>query len=66
MFPRLESRIPACYQFFSNLRAIGYQVRLSLEAYSNDFEEDAPDGLAAVRRLYNDSCAGYESANMLS
>jgi D-psicose/D-tagatose/L-ribulose 3-epimerase len=57
MLPSLQSQNPAFLQFFSDLRAIGYQGRLSLEAYTNNFETDAPAGLAAVKKLYDDTCA---------
>jgi D-psicose/D-tagatose/L-ribulose 3-epimerase len=55
-FPRLESGNPAYRAFFSCLREIGYQGRMSLEAITGDFQTDAPDGLAAVQKLYADSC----------
>ena len=56
-FPRIESGHPAYLAFFSYLREIGYQGRMSLEANTSDFQTDAPTGLAAVRKLYADSCA---------
>ena len=55
-FPRIESRHAADLAFFSYLREIGYQGRMSLEATTSDFQTDAPAGLAAVRKLYSDSC----------
>lgn len=61
-FPRLESEHPAYGAFFSYLREIGYQGRMSLEATTSDFQADAPAGLAAVRKLYADSCAGQSFA----
>lgn len=57
MFPRVDSTHPVYGAFFSAIREIGYQGRMSLEAYTNDFRADAPAGLAAVRRLYESACA---------
>src|SRR5579863_3764597 len=51
MFPRVDSSHPMYGAFFSAIRDIGYQGRMSLEAYTNDFNVDAPAGLKAVRRL---------------
>jgi len=42
-------------KYFSILRAIGYRGRLSLEANTDDFDTDAPAGLAAVRKLCADA-----------
>jgi sugar phosphate isomerase/epimerase len=58
MFPRTDSKHPAYDAFFSTIREIGYQGRMSLEAYTNDFNVDAPAGLKAVRMLYESACAG--------
>lgn len=58
MFPRVDSRHPAYDSFFSAIREIGYQGRMSLEAYTNDFQVDAPAGLKAVRKLYESACGG--------
>ncbi len=57
MFPRVDSTHPAYHAFFAAIREIGYQGRMSLEAYTNDFEVDAPAGLKAVRKLYESACA---------
>lgn len=57
MFPRVDSNPPLYSAFFSAIREIGYHGRLSLEAYTNDFNVDAPAGLKAVRRLYENACA---------
>jgi len=56
-FPRTEYNLPAHQEFFAILREIGYQGRLSLEASTSNFQEDAPAGLAAVRQLYAGACA---------
>ncbi len=57
MFPRRDSKHPVYDAFFSAIREIGYQGRMSLEAYTNDFQVDAPAGLEAIRKLYEDACA---------
>jgi sugar phosphate isomerase/epimerase len=57
MFPRADSKHPAYDAFFSAIREIRFQGRMSLEAYTNDFEVDAPAGLEAVRKLYESACA---------
>jgi D-psicose/D-tagatose/L-ribulose 3-epimerase len=57
MFPRVDSRHPLYDPFFSAIREIGYQGRISLEAYTNDFQTDAPAGLKAARKLYEIACA---------
>jgi sugar phosphate isomerase/epimerase len=56
MFPRVEFTHPMYGAFFSAIREIGYQGRMSLEAYTNDFNVDAPAGLKAVRTLYEKAC----------
>lgn len=56
-FARVEGRsfpttIEASYEpFFANLRSIGYEARVSVEAYSQDFRSDAVQALAVLRRL---------------
>jgi D-psicose/D-tagatose/L-ribulose 3-epimerase len=57
MFPRVDSKHPLYEAFFSAIRAIGYRGRMSLEAYTNDFQVDAPAGLKAARKLYEIACA---------
>jgi D-psicose/D-tagatose/L-ribulose 3-epimerase len=57
MFPRVDSKHPVYDAFFGAIREIGYQGRMSLEAYTNDFQVDAPAGLKAVRKLYETACA---------
>jgi D-psicose/D-tagatose/L-ribulose 3-epimerase len=56
-FPRRGLVYPEYLSFFSYLREIGYQRCLSIEGYTDDFQTDAPAGLAAVRALYADACA---------
>jgi len=56
-FPNPESENVTFREYFSILRAIGYQGRLSLEANTNNFDADAPAGLATVRTL----CLGVAS-----
>jgi sugar phosphate isomerase/epimerase len=56
MFPRLDSKHPVYDAFFSAIREIDYQGRMSLEAYTNDFQTDAPAGLRAARKLYENAC----------
>lgn len=58
MFPRVEFTHPMYRPFFNAIREIGYEGRISLEAFTNDFQVDAPDGLKAIRQLYKDECAG--------
>ncbi|MBV9083172.1 MAG: sugar phosphate isomerase/epimerase [Acidobacteriaceae bacterium] len=58
LFPRTDSIDPRYAAFFSAIREIGFDGRLSLEAYTNDFETDAPAGLEAVRKLRERSCGG--------
>jgi sugar phosphate isomerase/epimerase len=53
-FPKPESENLTFRQYFSILRATGYRGRLSLEANTDNFDADAPAGLAAVRKLYVD------------
>jgi sugar phosphate isomerase/epimerase len=57
MFPRMDSKHPAYDAFFSAVREIGFQGRMSLEAYTNNFQVDAPEGLKATRKLYESACA---------
>ena len=38
--------------FFANLRAIGYDKRMSIEASTKDFRADAPRAIALVRRAF--------------
>lgn len=56
-FPRDPAECPAYVPFFANLRAIGYQGRISIEAGTTDFNADAPLGLAALKKLYANACA---------
>jgi sugar phosphate isomerase/epimerase len=57
-FPHDPAECPEYAPFFANLRAIGYQGRISLEANTRDFEADAPVGLGVLRKLYSAACAG--------
>jgi sugar phosphate isomerase/epimerase len=57
MFPRVEFTHPMYRPFFAAIREIGYHGRISLEAYTNDFQADAPAGLKAIRHLYETACA---------
>ena len=57
MFPRVDFTHPMYRSFFAAIREISYQGRISLEAYTNDFEADARAGLKALRRLYETACA---------
>ena len=56
-FPRDPAECPGYVPFFENLRAVGYQGRLSIEASTSDFATDAPLGLATLHRLYANACA---------
>jgi D-psicose/D-tagatose/L-ribulose 3-epimerase len=56
-FPLDPGECPEYAPFFTNLRAINYQGRLSIEAGTHDFESDAPKGLATLRQLYANACA---------
>lgn len=56
MYPRVEFTHPLYRPFFEAIRQIGYQGRISLEAYTNDFQVDAPAGLKAIRALYEMAC----------
>jgi D-psicose/D-tagatose/L-ribulose 3-epimerase len=56
-FPRGISESPGYASFFANLRAIGYQGRISIEANTTTFEDDLPAGLATVHKLYDAACA---------
>ena len=42
---------PGYLPFFANLKAIGYQGRMSVEAKTENFEEDAAAALAVLRQL---------------
>jgi D-psicose/D-tagatose/L-ribulose 3-epimerase len=42
---------PGYLPFFANLKAIGYQGRVSIEAKTENFEEDAAAALAVLKRL---------------
>jgi len=55
-FPRDPTECPDYVPFFANLRAIGYQGRISIEAGTTDFAADAPVGLATLHRLYAAAC----------
>lgn len=57
-FPLIASGQSAYRAFFSNLAEIGYRGRLSLEAFTSNFDSDAPAGLAAVQKIYSEFCAG--------
>jgi D-psicose/D-tagatose/L-ribulose 3-epimerase len=56
-FARVEGRsFPAEIEigylpFFANLRTIGYDGRVSVEAYTADFASDAPHALAVLKSL---------------
>jgi D-psicose/D-tagatose/L-ribulose 3-epimerase len=39
--------------FFANLRKIGYDQRISVEASTKDFPKDAPQSIALLRRAFN-------------
>ena len=54
-FPKPGSDNLTFRKYFSILRAIGYHGRLSLEANTDNFDADAPAGLAAVRKLSADT-----------
>jgi sugar phosphate isomerase/epimerase len=41
-------------QFFKNLRRIGYNKRISVEASSKDFASEAPQAIALLRRAFSD------------
>ncbi len=56
-FPRDPAECPAYVPFFANLRAIGYDGRISIEARTSDFVADAPLGLATLHKLYANACA---------
>jgi D-psicose/D-tagatose/L-ribulose 3-epimerase len=56
-FPRDPGECPAYEPFFANLRAIGYQGRISIEAGTTDFVTDAPIGLATLHKLYANACS---------
>ena len=50
-FPTDEANEPRYAAFFTNLRKIGYQGRISIEANSNDVEKDARASLAFLKRM---------------
>lgn len=56
-FPKDPAECPEYAPFFANLREIGYQGRISIEASTHDFTADAPVGLATLRKLYANACA---------
>lgn len=56
-FPKDPMECPEYAPFFKNLREIGYQGRISIEAGTHDFVGDAPVGLAALHKLYANACA---------
>jgi D-psicose/D-tagatose/L-ribulose 3-epimerase len=51
MFPTSEAGEPRYAAFFSNLRKIGYQGRISIEANSNDVEKDGRASLAFLKQM---------------
>jgi D-psicose/D-tagatose/L-ribulose 3-epimerase len=57
LFPKDPGECPAYSPFFANLREIGYQGRISIEAGTTDFNADAPVGLATLHQLYAAACA---------
>lgn len=56
-FPKDPTECPEYAPFFANLREIGYQGRISIEAGTRDFTTDAPVGLATLHKLYANACA---------
>jgi sugar phosphate isomerase/epimerase len=50
-FPTSEADDPRYAAFFSTLRRIGYQGRISVEANSNDLEHDAGASLAFLKEM---------------
>lgn len=51
MFPTREADDPRYGAFFRNLRRIGYQGRISIEANSNDLEKDAGASLVFLKEM---------------
>ncbi len=51
VFPREEAEEPRYKAFFTNLRRIGYNGRISLEANTKDFESDAKAGLLFLKQM---------------
>lgn len=60
-FSKVEGRVfprtveDAYVHFFTNLKRIGYKNKVSVEAYSEDFESDAAQCLALLRQLCSTS-----------
>lgn len=52
VFPKDIGEEPGYRAFADALDVIGYQERVSLEAYSQDFEKDAPVALRVMRELF--------------
>ena len=50
-FPVSDAGEPRYAAFFGNLRKIGYQGRISIEANSNNLEADAPASLAFLKKI---------------
>jgi D-psicose/D-tagatose/L-ribulose 3-epimerase len=50
-FPTDEASDPRYAAFFTNVRKIGYNGRISIEANSNDVEKDARASLAFLKRM---------------
>ena len=50
-FPVSDAGEPRYAAFFSNLRKIGYQGRISIEANSNDVEKDARASIVFLKRM---------------
>jgi sugar phosphate isomerase/epimerase len=51
-FPKTDEANEAQYAaFFTNLRKIGYQGRISVEANSSDLDKDAPASLAFLKKM---------------
>jgi D-psicose/D-tagatose/L-ribulose 3-epimerase len=51
MFPISDAGEPRYAQFFTNLRKIGYEGRISIEANSNDLANDAKESLAFLKKM---------------
>jgi sugar phosphate isomerase/epimerase len=51
VFPKHESEDPRYAHFFRNLAKIGYRGRISLEANTANFAEDAREGLSFLRSM---------------
>jgi sugar phosphate isomerase/epimerase len=56
-FPKDPAECPEYAPFFANLRAIGYQGRISIEAGTHDFTADAPVALTTLHKLYANACS---------